>query len=73
MPLEKSTLLFENLVNYSLVIGDWRNWLARTDGVREAAGSNPVSPTNVLCVLSEKPEKWKGLCREYRSKSSGKA
>ena len=26
--------------------GDWRNWLARTDGVREADGSNPLSPTD---------------------------
>ena len=25
--------------------GDWRNWLARTVRDREAAGSNPVSPT----------------------------
>ena len=25
--------------------GDWRNWLARTHGVREVAGSNPVFPT----------------------------
>ena len=28
--------------------GDWRNWLARTHGVREATSSNLVSPTNRL-------------------------
>lgn len=41
--------------------GDWRNWLARTDGVREAAGSNPVSPTHVCrnkCSLDFVPLLW---------------
>lgn len=27
------------------IYGDWRSWLARTHGVREATGSSPVSPT----------------------------
>ena len=30
------------------VDGDWRNWLARTDGVREVDGSNPLSPTLIM-------------------------
>ena len=29
-------------------IGEWRNWLARTIDNREAAGSIPASPTNLI-------------------------
>ena len=28
-----------------LFVGVWRSWLARTHGVREVAGSSPVTPT----------------------------
>ena len=33
---------------FYLYIGVWRSWLARTHGVREVAGSSPVTPINKI-------------------------
>lgn len=37
------------MVNFdSSGIGVWRSWLARSHGVRKAAGSSPVTPTKYI-------------------------
>ena len=40
--------LFLILINFN--VGVWRSWLARTHGVREAAGSSPVTPTREVRI-----------------------
>ena len=33
------------IIEFLLIFGVWRSWLARTAGGREVAGSSPVTPT----------------------------
>ena|GEM_PF-4754344 len=44
-----------------LFVGVWRSWLARTHGVREVAGSSPVTPTNLNIIQSNSQQKFRKL------------